>query len=299
MIISVSRRTDIPALYAQWFIHRIRTGFCHVPNPFNPRQVSTVSLRPEDVEVIVFWTRHPRPLLPYLEELDHRGYRYYFQYTVLGYPREIDPGSPPLEVALPTFQELSRQIGATRVIWRYDPIIFSPLCDAEFHRRNFARIAAALRGHTGRCVISRCTRYRKTTRRVHALNACGVSIAIPDASDIRFLELVASLAHIAHDHGMEIVSCAEEADLQPYGIRPGKCVDDALIHKIFGIRVTSQKDPGQRAACGCVVSKDIGMYDTCTMGCLYCYATSSVTRARLNRMRHDPHAPSLLPLSDI
>ncbi|MGQ9500472.1 MAG: DUF1848 domain-containing protein [Anaerolineae bacterium] len=299
MIISASRRTDIPALYAEWFINRIHAGYCRAPNPFNPHQISTVSLRPEDVDAIVFWTRHPRPLLPYLAELDHLGYRYYFHYTVLGYPREIDPGSPPLEVALPTFRKLSRQIGAARVIWRYDPIIFSPLCDVNFHRHNFAHIAGALQGYTARCVISRCTGYHKTTRRLHALDARGVSITIPDASDIHFLELVAHLAHIAYDHGMELVSCAEEADLRLYGVHPGKCVDDALIHKIFGIRVTSQKDPGQRTACGCVVSKDIGMYDTCTMGCLYCYATSSVTRARLNRMRHDPHAPSLLPLSDI
>lgn len=299
MIISASRRTDIPALYAEWFINRIHAGYCLVPNPFNPRQISTVSLRPEDVDVVVFWTRHARPLLPYLKELDHLGYRYYFHYTVLGYSREIDPGAPPLEVTLQTFQELSRRLGAARVIWRYDPILFSPLCDADFHRRNFAYIAGALEGYTTRCVISRCTGYRKTTRHMRTLAGRGVSLVIPDASDVRFLELVVSLANIAHDRGMELVSCAEEANLQPYGVHPGKCVDDALIRRVFGIRVTSQKDPGQRTACRCVISKDIGMYDSCTMGCLYCYATSSTTRARLNRARHDPHAPSLLPLSDI
>lgn len=297
MIISASRRTDIPAFYAEWFIHRIRAGFCYVPNPFNPRQVRVVSLRPEDVAVIVFWTRHPRPLLPYLDELARLGYRYYFHYTVLGYPRVLERGAPPLAVAIPTFQQLSRRIGAARVIWRYDPILFGPLCDPDFHRRNFARIAAALEGYTGRCVFSRCTGYRKATRRLEALAAQGISLAIPDAADPCFLELVSDLAAIAHAHGMELVSCAEEADLQPYGVRPGKCIDDGLIRQVFGIRVSAQKDAGQRAACRCVVSQDIGMYDTCTMGCLYCYATSSVARARYNRRRHDPRAPSLLPLA--
>jgi len=298
MIISASRRTDIPALYAEWFIRRIHAGFCHVPNPFNPRHVSTVSLRPEDVEVIVFWTRHARPLLPYLDVLDRFGYRYYFQYTVLGYPRVLDAGAPPVEVAIATFQQLARRIGAARVIWRYDPILFSPVCEADFHRRNFARIAAALQSYTGRCVISRCSGYRKTTRRIHALEAQGVPIAIPDAADPRFLALVSDLADIARAHGMELVSCAEEADLRACGVRPGKCVDDVLIRQVFGIQVTAQKDPGQRAACGCVVSKDIGMYDTCTMGCVYCYATASVVRARRNRRRHDPRASSLLPLAE-
>ncbi len=299
MIISASRRTDIPALYAEWFIRRIRAGYCLVPNPFNPRQVSTVSLRTEDVDVIVFWTRHPRPLFAYLDELDRRGYRYYFHYTLLGYPREIDPFTPPLEVALKTFQELSRRVGAARVFWRYDPILLGSLCDVNFHYHNFVHIARALQGYTSRCVVSRCTMYRKTVRHMRELAARRASVVAPEASDARFLNLVSSLATVARDHGIDIVSCAEEADLRPYGVRPGKCVDDEYIRQTFSIEVTSRKDPGQRAACGCVVSKDIGAYDTCTLGCIYCYATSSLARARFNRACHDPHGASLIHLSGL
>ena len=294
MIISASRRTDIPALYAEWFINRIRAGYCTVPNPFNLQQVSTVSLRPEDVDAIVFWTRHARPLFPHLDELDRLGYRYYFQVTLLDNPRLIDPATPPLETSLETFRELSARVGPQRVIWRYDPIVFSRLTDVHFHRQTFERIAGALAGYTGRCVISLADMYRKTTRRMHALAAQGLDIDYGVACGPELESLMRAMARVATDNGIEIVSCAEEIDLRPYGIRPGRCVDDETIRQAFGLQVTHQKDPVQRTACGCVLSRDIGMYDSCTLGCAYCYATSNFERARVNRADHDPLSPSLL-----
>jgi hypothetical protein len=160
MIISASRRTDIPAFYAEWMVNRVRAGFCTVPNPFNRHQVSCVSLRPEDVDAIVFWTRNPRPLIPRLGELDHCGLRYYFQFTILGYPRELDPKSPSVGAAVEAFKDLSGRLGPRRVIWRYDPLIFTSLTTAGFHRENYGRLAEALRGHTRRSVVSVVDIYR-------------------------------------------------------------------------------------------------------------------------------------------
>ncbi len=112
MLISASRRTDIPAFYAPWLIQRLREGYCKVPNPFNARQVQHISLLPEEVEVIIFWTRHPRLLFPYLEEMEARGYRYYFQYTLLDYPSSLDRDNPPYKAKIAAFQELSSRIGS-------------------------------------------------------------------------------------------------------------------------------------------------------------------------------------------
>jgi len=296
MIISASRRSDIPALYAAWFINRIRAGMCTVPNPFNPRQVAQISLRPEDVDVIVFWTRYPRPLLPYLDELDARGYRYYVQVTVLGYPRPLDARVPPLDAVVLACGELAARIGPERVIWRYDPIVLSSLTDAGHHRRVFKRIAAALDGKTRRCVVSLVDPYRKTARRAQLLAAQGVALYDEAATEAAIETLMPDLVGIAAGHGIEMVSCAETVDLRRFGVRPGKCVDDDLIRRLFGIVVDGRKDPAQRAACGCVVSRDIGMYDSCTFGCAYCYAVSDLERARRNRARHDPAGPSLLPV---
>jgi hypothetical protein len=300
LIISASRRTDIPAFYAAWFMNRIRAGYCTVPNPFNPNQVSHVSLQPEDVDVIVLWTRHPRPLFPFLAELDDRGYRYYFLYTLLNYPRLIDPKSPPLDAALKTFRELSGRIGPARVIWRYDPIMLSNLTGGPFHQQTYERIARALKGHTLRSIFSTVTFYRKTAARLQELRQQGVEVEAVDARPGGMLkELMSAMIRIAGENGMEITSCAETLDLQPYAIRPGKCVDDEYITKAFGLTVTSQKDPSQRPTCACVVSRDIGMYDSCTFGCAYCYANKSFELAKLNLEAHDPNSPSLLGWHDV
>ena len=295
MIISVSRRTDIPAFYAEWFHNRISAGYCTVPNPFNPRQVSRVSLRPEDVDVLVFWTRNPKPLFPYLDELDRRGHLYYFQYTVLDYPLPFETSTPSLATALGTFKALSDRIGPERLIWRYDPIVFSNLTGLDYHLRTYAKIAKDIRGYSHRSVISIMDFYPKFKKRLGLLAEDGIDlIELKGEKGERFSQLMRGLAQTAAQNNMQIFSCAESRDLTPYGIRPGKCVDDEYIERIFGIPVTHLKDPGQRTPCGCVISRDIGMYDTCLFGCQYCYATSNFKKARRNHDAHDPHSPSLV-----
>lgn len=292
MIISASRRTDIPAFYAEWMRNRVEAGYCAVPNPFNRNQVSRISLRAEDVDTIVFWTRNPRPLMAHLDAINDRGLRYYFQFTILGYPRELDPKSPPVESAVETFRELSGRLGAARVIWRYDPVILTPLTSTAFHRERYRFLAEALRGYTHRSVISLVDMYQKAARRMKAL--AGTKAAPLPWPEGEMHSLFAELAGIARTNEMEIVSCAEEIDLAECGIRPGKCIDDEVIRKAFGKEVITKKDPVQRASCGCVVSRDIGMYDSCLYGCQYCYATMSFAHARTNFDSHDPGSPSLI-----
>ncbi|MGQ9889750.1 MAG: DUF1848 domain-containing protein [Aggregatilineales bacterium] len=296
MIVSASRRTDIPAFYARWFINRVRAGYCAVPNPFNAQQVARVSLRPADVDAIVFWTRSPRPLLRYLDELDDRGYRYYFQFTLLRNPRWLDQDGPAFPAALDAFQRLARRVGPEQVIWRYDPIVLTSQTPLQFHADTFAQIAAALRGSTRRAVISVMTPYRKAQRRLNALERqFGVRLALrSQPSDDCLERLVHQLQAVAGANGMALTSCADEAGLARWGVEPGKCVDNRLLSELFGLDIPSVKDPGQRPACGCVPSRDIGVYDTCLFGCVYCYATNSFARARANYRRHDPESPSLV-----
>lgn len=299
MIISASRRTDIPAFYAQWFINRIRAGHCTVPNPFNRKQVSHVSLRPEDVDIIVFWTRNPQSMIPYLKELDQHGYRYYFQYTVINNPRLIDAKVPSLSSSLEVFKKLSDLIGPERVIWRYDPVIISNITDIEFHTNTYKNIAETLKNYTQRSVISILDIYPKLKKRLNALKDSGVEIVDYNGkADNRFDELLYTLAGVAEQNKMEIVSCAEEPDLTKYNIQPGKCIDDNYIKMVFGIDVTHKKDSYQREACGCVVSRDIGVYDTCLYGCQYCYATSSFEKAKTLYGNHNPESTAMVDYGD-
>lgn len=298
MIISASRRTDIPAFYSEWFINRIRAGYCCAVNPFNRKQVSYVSLQPPDVDVIVFWTKDAGPLLRYLGELDSRGFRYYFQYTITGYPRVIEPNTPPLEQSVGTFARLSDMLGKRRVIWRYDPIMFSTLTTPSYHRRRFTELADALASHTTRVVISIVDRYRAAARRLARLAQHGVEeIAAPVGSS-DFDATLEDMVACADSHGLRVSSCAEEIDLTRYGVVPGKCVDDELIREVFHVEVSHRKDTSQRKECGCVVSRDIGCYDTCLHGCEYCYATrSNVTSANANRDHHSD-SPSMVGWHD-
>jgi hypothetical protein len=295
MIISASRRTDIPAFYTPWFMNRIREGFCTVPNPFNRRQISRISLLPADVDAIVFWTRNPRPLLIRLDELDQQGYRYCFQFTLLDYPCLLDAKTPGLDISIESFRRLSERVGPERIVWRYDPIVLSNQTGINFHKRVFATIAGLLRGFTKRSVISLMDVYRKIQPRLRRLQAQGLLV---EEYYGEFPEEVGGLlrfmAEIAAANDIEIQSCAEDVDLRPCGLSPGRCIDGQAMERIFGIQVDARKDPTQRKSCGCSISKDIGMYDTCLYGCQYCYATTSFDRARLNYQAHDPESPCLV-----
>ncbi len=289
MIVSASRRTDIPAFYPEWFVSRARAGWCLVPHPFRPGLSARVPLDPETTAAIVFWTRNPAPLFPYLPELDRLGYQYYFQHTLLDYPEPLEPAGLPLARKIETFRELAGRIGPERVIWRYDPVILSEATPVAFHLERFERIASALRGSTRRVVVSLLDVYRKILPR---LREAGVSLLECRPEDLAML--CGGLAGTATANGLEIQSCAEEVDLAPWGIPPGKCIDDGLIRKVFGIEVSGRKDPGQRKLCRCAVSRDIGVYDTCPAGCLYCYAVRDRAAAREKFSRHDPAFPALI-----
>jgi hypothetical protein len=292
MIISASRRTDVPAFYSRWFMKRIEAGYCDVPNPFNPKQVSQVSLKPEDVDVIVFWTRNASPLLHRLEELDRNGYRTLFLYTLMDNPRSMDPRCPSLEEALATFKTLSERIGPGRITWRYDPMVFSNATPPDFHRKTYEEISRHLRGYTSRSIISVVNIYKKARQRLSGLREKGIEVM--ECEEKAFGELMGFMAAVALDRGMALSGCAQEKDLTGYGVLPGKCIDDGQIREVLGLEVNHAKDPSQRKACRCVVSKDIGMYDTCLYGCAYCYATTNFDKAKENYRRHDPASPALV-----
>ncbi len=293
-IISVSRRTDIPAFYSEWFMNRVREGYCTVVNPYNAAQISRVSLAPEDVEIFVFWTRNAAPLMEHLEELDKRGYKYYFLYTVLGYPKEIDPFCPTLSEVTETFIALSRMIGKEKMVWRYHPVLLSNRTTLKWHKEQFSRISELLLGTFEKCVFSIIDPYRKTTSRISRETSRSFELQEDVFEPEAYLPLVSFMSETAKRVGFQLSSCAEDMDLSEYGVSHGKCIDGDLISRITGHPVFGKKDPNQRKNCNCVVSKDIGVNNTCIYGCKYCYATRSQEKAGENFKKHDPESISLL-----
>ncbi len=293
MIISASRRTDIPALYSDWFMNRIRVGWCYVPNPMNAKQVSLVSLRPQEVDAIIFWSKNPAPMIPYLGELSAMGFRYYFQFTLNDYPRELEPNIPSFDNRLGTFLKLSELIGSIRVVWRYDPIIISNVTPFDFHRERFRSIAEELRGATNRVMVSIVDFYQKTDRRLAQLEGQGFLFDKEAEYSTEMVILLKDMADIARKQGMEIYTCAEARDYSEFGIPPGRCIDEELLRKIWVLHLKYKKDPSQREFCLCMVSKDIGMNDTCIHGCPYCYSTRNYALAERRYKEHDPSSPAL------
>jgi hypothetical protein len=292
MIVSASRRTDIPAHYADWFVSRLAEGGTVARNPFNPMQERFVSLTPEAVDGFVFWSKNPAPMLGRLALL--QGYAYYFQFTLNAYGEEIEPGLPPFSARIDTFRRLSEALGANRVVWRYDPIFTSVGYTADWHAETFVALAESLRGYTRRVTISFLDYYQNISKNIklHGIN-------VPETDDI--INMASKMAPAAAAAGMSIDSCAEADDLSGFGITRGKCVDAGLLSEIAataGRRVDNpetgthkfteagktqktrkpvtsarpRKDPNQRPACGCAPSVDIGTYNTCKSGCVYCYA---------------------------
>ncbi len=284
MIVSVSRRTDIPAFYSEWFFNRIKEGYVLVRNPMNTHQISRINLSPDVVDCFVFWTKNPEKLMNQLDRLN--DYNYYFQFTVTGYGRNLEPNVPSVDEAIKNFQLLSRKIGKKRVIWRYDPILFTSNINCDYHIKHFDSILSQLKGCTERCVISFLDSYKKSERNLK-------TIAPVQLSDDKMRNLVKGLKAIARGYNIEIVSCAEEMDLSDFGILHGKCIDDKLISEISGRQIEVSKDKSQRAECGCVASIDIGAYNTCSHGCLYCYANFDNKSVRKNISLHSPESPLL------
>lgn len=285
MILSVSRRTDIPNYYSEWFLNRIKEGYLCVRNPMNARQVSKILITPDLVDCIVFWTKNPQPMLSRLEELE--PYPYYFQFTLTGYAQDIERNVPHKKnCMIPVFRELSRKIGKERVIWRYDPILFTDKYTPEYHLQAFCQIAEALQGYTVKCVISFLDMYAKIQKSMSILN-------IRSEAKSELTAFAKRLASFAGECGIQTASCAEALDLDACGIAHNCCIDRELVERITGYRIHADKDKNQRKECGCAESVEVGTYNTCRNGCLYCYANYSGEKTLRNSQLYDVNSPIL------
>ena len=283
MIISASRRTDIPSYYSEWFINRIKEGFLYVRNPMNIHQISKISLSTEVIDGIVFWTKNPLPMMDKLHLFDR--YMYYFQFTVNSYAQDIEPHVPnENDIIIPAFRELSKTLGAGRVIWRYDPIILTKKYTIDYHVTYFEEIAKRLSGYTKKCVISFVDMYRNTQGNMKAFDLLPMGTK-------EMLELAQRLATIAEKYNIVIESCAEKINLEQFGIAHGHCIDCGLFEKLLGCKLELDKDKNQREECGCMTSIDIGTYNTCNNGCRYCYANYSAKTVKRLSSLHDPLSP--------
>jgi hypothetical protein len=285
MIISASRRTDIPAYYSEWFFNRIKERYVYVRNPMNTHQISSITLEPDLIDCIVFWSKNPKPMLHKLKLINE--YAYYFQFTLTPYGRDIEARLPCKNELLETFKKLSDMIGPQRIIWRYDPLLLNEKYTISWHLDKFNELAGKLRGYTGKITFSFIDFYKKITENIRA---AGINEITNDEKNI----IADNFSRIAKENNLLIDTCAEDVDLSRYDIAHARCIDDRLIAKITAQNFIAEKDKYQRVECGCVASVDIGEYNSCVNGCIYCYANYSQTIAENNIKKHNQSSPLLL-----
>lgn len=286
MIISASRRTDIPAFYSQWFFNRIKEGYVLVPNPYNPKKISKVSLDPAVVDCIVFWTKNPVPMINKLDKL--QGYKYYFQFTLNPYGPDIENNLPPIEKRIEIFKRLSDRIGKDKVIWRYDPVLTNDIYNVQFHKDTFAKIAEGLKDHTEKCMLGFIDHYQHIRHAVGKFNILPLKIEEIEEMAIAFKETITQ-------YPIELDTCTVKVDLRHLGIPSGLCIDKGLIERITGYPISAKKDKNQRNICNCIESIDIGTYESCLNGCIYCYAIKgNYNTAEFNSRKHDKNSPMMI-----
>lgn len=328
VIISASRSTDIPAFYAKWFFNRLAKGYCAWYNPFN-QQKMYISF--ERCRVIVFWTKNPAPIIPYLPELDKRGIHYYFQVTLNDYVKEgFEPNVPSIEERVETFKTLSNLIGKEKVIWRFDPLIITPNIGPRKLLTRIWNVGNKLKGYTDKLVFSfvDVNAYRKVQNNLvkETMLFTKEDVENAEANYAQRIDIVEGLQKIRnawHNEGwdIEMATCAEDIDLEAYGIEHNRCIDGELMKRIFADdkelvyylytlkwpekdmfgeippipqKPKNVKDTGQRKICGCMVSKDIGMYNTCRHLCVYCYANTSKEAVLKNKDKHNDESESII-----
>lgn len=328
VIISASRSTDIPAFYAKWFFNRLTKGYCVWYNPFN-QQPMYISFK--NCKVVVFWTKNPEPIIPYLPELDKRGIHYYFQVTLNDYMLEgFEPNVPPVAKRIDTFKKLSQVIGKERLIWRFDPLIVTPQLTPRMLLSRIWHIGNALKGYTDKLVFSfvDVKAYRKVQNNLIKETSYFTKEDVEKAemSDNQRMEIVDGLVKLREiwkqdGWDLQMSTCAEDMELSQYGIEHNCCIDGEFMKRIFADdeelvyylhtgrlperdlfgeipplpgKPKNLKDKGQRKICGCMVSKDIGMYNTCRHFCVYCYANTSKEAVLKNKDKHNDESESII-----
>lgn len=283
MILSASRRTDIPAFYSGWFINRLREGYVLVPNPFNIKHLSRIELSPENIDCIIFWTKNAAPIFDKLNIIEELGYKdYYFEFTITPYDESIEKHLPPKNEVAETFRRLSDRIGADRVDWRFDPVIINERITEPWLLNQFELMCNQLAGYTTKCIISFVDIYKHS-------DSTFMSV------DMEKQKYIAKhLAEIASLYNLKLYACCEEYDFSSYGINHSACIDKEKIESIIGCGLTGRKDNGQRKNCGCMESIDIGIYNSCSHECTYCYATNNKKIHDGIKKLHDINSPLLI-----
>ena len=283
MILNTGLRTDIPGFFSEWFYNRIEEGFVYVRNPYVKNQIYSYRLDPELIDCIIFCTKNPKPMFENLEKIDK--FNQYWHITITHYEKEIEPNVPPMNDVLESFKYLSKKLGKENVTLRYDPIFINEKYTLEKHIESFEYIANSLSDYTTEAIISFIDLYEKTKRN------------FPKAREVtkdERLKIGKEFARIGNENNIRIKTCVEGTELDKFGIDSSGCMTKEVIERAINKNLNIPKQKARNGECYCLLNNDIGEYNTCGHGCLYCYANSNKRLVKRNLKLHDPKSPMLI-----
>lgn len=283
MILNTGLRTDIPGFFSEWFYNRIEDGFVYVRNPYAKNQIYSYRLDPELIDCIIFCTKNPKPMFENLEKIDK--FNQYWHITITPYEKEIEPNVPPINDVLESFKYLSKKLGKENVTLRYDPIFINEKYTLEKHIESFEYIINSLSGYTTEAIISFIDLYEKTKRN------------FPQAREVtkdERLKIGKEFARIGNENNIRIKTCVEGTELDKFGIDSSGCMTKEVIERAINKNLNIPKQKARNGECYCLLNNDIGEYNTCDHGCLYCYANSNKRLVKRNLKLHDPKSPILI-----
>lgn len=283
MILNTGSRTDIPAFYSEWFMRRIEAGTVCVRHPFQPKRVLRYQLDPSSVDVLVFCTKNPKPMLEHLDRL--MRFNMFWGVSITPYDQTIEPYVPPVRQVVESFKQLSSKLGKKAVEWRYDPVFIDDKYTLDVHIKSFQWMASELSGYTEACVVSFIDLYQKTKRNFPRVR--------PLREDEQ-ITLIKAFVKIGQHYGIRIKTCLENEALSQFGVDVQGCMTQSVLENALNIRLDIQKKTQARKGCDCLLGNDIGAYDSCPHGCVYCYANNDRATVLCTIKRHHIDSPLLI-----
>lgn len=283
MIINASGRCDICAYYAEWFMNRVKAGYVDVRNPFNEHQISRIVLDAKHVDLIVFCTKNPIPIIPYIKQID---FPLLFHITLTAYHEDLEAYVPDKKTIIEAIKVLSKIVGKKSVVLRYDPVIINERYSVAYHKKAMKSLLEKVHDDISKCIISFVDMYKNTKE-----NFDQMGINVCSEEDMRAIGK--EFGALSKQYQVPMQTCAEGIDLSAYGIMKQNCFDEEELSSLIGYQLHVSKK-GVRSSCACIETVDIGDYNCCYHECKYCYANYDKQKLMRNRGRHDVHSSCLL-----
>lgn len=284
MIINVGGRTDIVNYYSEWLINRLKEGYAYSRNPLFTNNVSKISLKPEDVDCLMFCSKNYEPILKYMAKINKK-YRIICHYTITAYGKDVEPNVPSIDKSIETLIKLSEMIGKEKVLWRYDPILLTNTYTIEKHIEMFNYMAKQIAPYVQRCIFSFVEMYKKLDYNMPEI--------IPFTREDK-LNIAEAIGKIAKENNLYIQTCGTDENYEKYAVHLSGCTTTEILEKANCVKYKHVKPKGMRKGCHCIPSRDIGAYDTCLNGCKYCYANKRPELAKENVKLHDKNSPIII-----